>query len=741
MQRKWISLLCVFCLMISACSGPGPKGQGDLGPKPDQDQLGPGPQPDQAGEAEEAEQTPGQIKLENIVNAGVYKGFTPGQEAMLEKNGFIIMEPNFDDHLYFKMHQSYENIEYANHSVIITTDSVLNMWHVFYSESMKNLEQSKYLPDLVALSEQMERKAIEEYHHAPDALDGAYANVMAYFHVANILLESPESGLRSSINADAMGLVQAELANIQGETISYSPLFGRRIDYSQFKVRGHYTLSPDLGKYFKAMMWYGLTGFDLEKNPVEPALITNMLKEDKKLVDLWQGIYNLTALYSGASDDVTFYQVLDALSIFDQKNLVQELAKQEGLDLAIKAYQDKVASPRIVASLSEDNEDMNAKKVFKFMGQRFSIDAYIMQNLVMPTVRPVATAFDVFAAMGSATAEKVLRENYTTNQDWPEYDTRLDQMKKDYQEETASYGALSTFYNTWIKAIDHSLNYVPEGQVPYFMTTPAYEYKKLNTALGSFAELKHDNILYSKQVAAEMGGPEGNQTLHYLEPNVALYQELFDLTERAQDQLRQAQVSEDFIRPLSNMKDLLQVFVTVSQKELRGEDISSEELQEMAYFGGLVDHMTLYYGYLLANEGLTQGGQSDTSALVADIHTILSSNQMPGAYVEVASGLPYEIYVLCHVNGVDFLARGVVYSGFEFLSQSRLTDQEWEAKLGIEYEEIADMDLKVPQINPANYDQIRQLHMPYFKEFSTDEPNQVTVDYEVEVANWPILAE
>ena len=41
---------------------------------------------------------------------------------------------------------------------------------------------------------------------------------------------------------------------------------------------------------------------------------------------------------------------------------------------------------------------------------------------------------------------------------------------------------------------------------PSFMTNSAWTRKDLNTILGSWTELKHDTLLYAKQVMAEMGG-------------------------------------------------------------------------------------------------------------------------------------------------------------------------------------------------------------------------------------------
>ncbi len=44
------------------------------------------------------------------------------------------------------------------------------------------------------------------------------------------------------------------------------------------------------------------------------------------------------------------------------------------------------------------------------------------------------------------------------------------------------------------------------GAYPPFMQTQAWTRKDLQTSLGSWTELKHDTILYAKQVMAEMGG-------------------------------------------------------------------------------------------------------------------------------------------------------------------------------------------------------------------------------------------
>ena len=161
-KGKWISLLCVLCLLVSACSIlPGKKeestttGQKTAGEdkdktkdKSDKDKDKPSPSDKETGpEKMTKEEKPKfdeanmrKIAYADIVNPDVYTGFTKKQMKMLEKNGFVIMEPDMKNHPYLKMHQPYEHMEYARYSMMITTDVVLHMWHVFFAESMKALE-------------------------------------------------------------------------------------------------------------------------------------------------------------------------------------------------------------------------------------------------------------------------------------------------------------------------------------------------------------------------------------------------------------------------------------------------------------------------------------------------------------------------------------------------------------------------------------------------------------------------
>ena len=64
--------------------------------------------------------------------------------------------------------------------------------------------------------------------------------------------------------------------------------------------------------------------------------------------------------------------------------------------------------------------------------------------------------------------------------------------------------------------------WLPHGAAfPDFMQTDAWAAKDQQTGFGSYAELKHDTILYTKQAVGEMGaaGPPPPPSRNWVEPD------------------------------------------------------------------------------------------------------------------------------------------------------------------------------------------------------------------------------
>lgn len=188
--------------------------------------------------------------LTNIENIDQFGEFTKEQKQMLSKNGFVVM-PTSEEQLFY----IYEQNEYLKVPSFITTDSVLQVYHIFFDYSLRTLEAEKLMNPLQNLTSSMLNKSVTLYNDIKnqEVKKAALKNI-AFFAIAQKLLEN---GLPANIPTEAQDLINSELELIEKAAgFMNSPIFDFQVDYSQFKPRGHYTRSKDLEKYFNAMILF-----------------------------------------------------------------------------------------------------------------------------------------------------------------------------------------------------------------------------------------------------------------------------------------------------------------------------------------------------------------------------------------------------------------------------------------------------------------------------------------------------
>ena len=165
---------------------------------------------------------------------------------------------------------------------------------------------------------------------------------------------------------------------------------------------------------------------------------------------------------------------------------------------------------------------------------------------------------------------------------------------------------------------------------------------------GSFTELKHDTILYSKQVIAEMGGGYDEEPDYrgYVEPEPVIYARFAGLTDMtAQGLEKYGMLDQDDQENLSRLSQIAKQLQVISQKELREENLTDEEYEFIECYGGYIEHF--WYDAVKGEEG-TEGISSEEypAAVVVDIATDPSV-----VVLEAATGNPSLIYVGCRVDG------------------------------------------------------------------------------------------
>lgn len=622
--------------------------------------------------------------LSNIANLDQFGEFTPEQMNMLIKNGFVVNPSKVEQLFYI-----YEKNEYKKIPSFITTDSVLQVYHIFYDYSLRVLENEKLLGFAEELTESMLDKSILLYNkiNNEDVKKAQLKNI-AYFMTASLCLEGD---LPENIPEEAKKMAFEEFELIKSEAgFKESKIFPYKLDYSQYRPRGHYTRNDDFKRYFKAMMWYGQAPFSLYKmvdnkkvrnieQTMQALLITySTFLDDGKTDDvtLWENIYDPTVFYVGTADDLNIYNYKDLLvNVYGKNPDINELNDEDKLDrLYLEA--EKLPTPKIQAKYTE--VDTPVDKQFRFMGQRYIPDSEIIQELVEPIERPIPSGLDVMGVIGSKRAYDIQINHYNEDEKSPNYIAIFNKLKDDFNRLSEDEWKANMYYG-WIWTLKGLLKEFDEGY-PSFMTNQAWTDKSLSTALGSWAELKHDTVLYGKQSGAECGGgEEPPQIKGYVEPNIEVYEKLLWLTKYSRENLKERDILvESLESKLQRFEDLLQFLINCSVKELENEELSSDEYNQLLVYGGLLEYLTSSF----AGDGIRWfeiTSETDKNmAVIADIHTIAPNTFAEGGYFEVGVGPAHEIYVVVPIAGKLYLTRGAVFSYYEFDSTKRLTDEEWQ---------------------------------------------------------------
>ena len=322
------------------------------------------------------------------------------------------------------------------------------------------------------------------------------------------------------------------------------------------------------------------------------------------------------------------------------------------------------------------------------MPQRYQPDAEVLQEMVdydnKPTKRATPKGLDFFAAMQVSAAEKILLDEKT---EWKDFGRMLEKMKGRMQQINWS----ETIATEWMSTIRALCDRDPQLNMPYFMVTSEWKLKDLNAMLASWAELKHDAILYAKQPAgAECGGggPPEPVVKGFVEPNISFWKKAISLLDNTERLLKEENMlTEKISNATERIREEVQFLLNVSEKELAGKELSEEEYDQLQYIGATFENISLD---LVREKDQYLMGWSDVQgadkkvALVADVYTANADNNPNKSILFEAVGDADEIYVVVEIGGYLYLTRGAVLSYREFIQpidEPRLTDEEWQQQL------------------------------------------------------------
>lgn len=621
--------------------------------------------------------------LSNVENMWQFY-FTDEAKEKIEQNGFVVCGEAGSE--FFEI---YEQNRYTMIPNFITVDSLMHTYHLYFSHLLKNVEKNYLADSLTNLSTQMLEDSITQYEELKGSeWESAARRNVAFFTVGAKLMDDT-----TVVNESVKDIVAVELDKIQNaDGIYLSEITGDEEDYTQYIPRGYYEGDLRLEQYFRTMMWYGRIHFiqkeeDLDRSAL---LITKALLENKEAYQLWEGIYAVTSFFAGASDDNGVCEYVPVMKeAYGETTATADLPGSEKEFKQFHKMTAMLSAPQINSIPIVDGEN-NVIPGFRFMGQRFSMDAAVMQKLIYSKVgensqgqkRMLPDVLDVPAALGSDMALSILEQKGAT--DFEGYSENMELLKQGLSQENEALWSAS-LYAGWLNTLRPLLTVKGEGY-PMFMQNEEWIKKDLECFAGSFAELKHDTILYSKQVMAEMGGgyDEEPDFRGYVQPEPLVYERFVSLADMTAQGLKEyGMLSASDEENLSRLSQMAEKLLTISVKELQNEVLTEEEYTFIECYGGDIEHFW-YEAVKDDSDSEYIYSEEFPAPIIADIAT-----DPNGTVLEVGTGKPARIYVVVQVDGKIKLASGSVYSfyQFEWPMDDRLTDSKWRQIMGWQADE------------------------------------------------------
>jgi hypothetical protein len=713
-RAKWL-MLALLCACSSEPGGPNPSAVPSVPSVPD-----PGTQvavslPEAVGELSEQlaqvrQVTPDELRASHAVEFTSELGYDPltapdldamltalGVQAVAEtkarlaQTGFAIGGRGTSSFA-----SGYAEIYSADLPVFISADMVLEAVYRSHDKILQSLEQQTLRPRLQRLLKSIRQALID----SAGELEPEVASDLNFFlGVALSLLDEGQVDSREPAGVQAFVDAAMRAAGEQERV-----LFGvkRLIDFSQFEPRGHYAGDAALEGYFRAMMWLGRTDFRLIETQVDGSQVLRRRQVEsvvalRRLLDSaayseYLAIDATISGFVGEHDYMTLQQVDELLTALDAPD---GLAAVDDSALASALVAGGFGEQRIASQVMRRHAGgkgtLPLSMSFALFGQRYTVDSHVFSNLVydrLPT-RVVPDPLDVaFAALGNDQALGLLGDELDTQ---PGYNGELAAMRLLVDGHPRQYWQ-GSLYTTWLSGLRTlSPTAAPATELPAVARTEAWGKRLLNTQLSSWAQLRHNNVLYAKQ--SYTSGAACEYPAAYVDPYPEFFQAMVGFAERGQELATSLELEGGFAEQVqAYFSNVARINLTLAEMAVAQRSGAPHSAEHMAFINQAVTTNVNCDGTVLGHKGWyselhfdpLQAVEMDPA--ITDVHTDVGGDlpvSRPPSVLHVGTGLPRLMIVTVDSCEGPRAYAGVVSSYHQVLEDglTRLTDAEWKARI------------------------------------------------------------
>ena len=582
------------------------------------------------------------VPLANVSNAWMFLENSKDRELFSRKAG--LLRPQRDNTQLFQLYDSEAYACGNNYDASTPTRPYLVTTDVFWENFA-----AAYEGLFVLLEHRQAMPAFWQFVNAANAALGkTHSRWAPVFHAL--------AQVQSTANPDDPEAQR--ILNADG--VAHSSALGRDFDYGDLKPRGHYTVSEDEQRYFKAFRY--LTSAPADDFPAAELASLPTPVQDRarawistylafiapsRAPSLWSGLPGTPPAY--AQHPSTVPAIFPLAFGFDNETLLSSVY-HDGWPKEVQ-----VAGPG---------------------GQR-----------------TLPSGLDVAAALGNPLAQTLLAPEIAK---YPPLGQVLNNLQSRAPKPDSD--ASENLYDRWIDAL--AVSWVESASIPGENTDGIQQAKRLQTGLASWATLRHATVLVNERTSAECGEggfewilltpPRG-----YVEPTPDAFEAIAGLFDAATAAVSKSPALDGgnapslaaelpgtlegevlalragVLRRLGEASAKARLFAAIARKELHGDSLSSQDYDEILYLNRTAEyHFLIFKSLANANFALSN---PDPMPKIADVAG--GANGIP--YLEAAVGAPMEWDQIVPFFGRREIVKGSVYSYYEFSSATPLSDADW----------------------------------------------------------------
>lgn len=487
--------------------------------------------------------------------------------------------------------QVFEAYQPSIYCYFVTSDSLLNGYHVLYEESVLRLEQANAskMPDVLrGVLDRLDAVSAEAAQQEPELLAAAKQRATLVFGIALKLLDDD-----FSVNdVDAMAIIDEEVARIVAAQGTMKPAWLGppepdfvALDYSRYRVRGFYTRTDSLTRYFRAVAWLQSIPFRLSHDDelLSILILGRCLASDGSEADdarcaLLRTFFRTYTEFLGVGDDWDLVLAADATA--------------DGLDFDLDAKRAELIAqaadgPQINDQLRFAPDDPNAvaEPNFRIISAYRLPEAVLFQrttDIRKFRGRAFPSGLEVCIALGSTFARDKLE------------DAQKASVLATIDENQELFDGGTSLYFDYLRMIQTLLD-APEPNAPDFMLGEPWQAKSCGTALAGWAQLRHTWMLQAKLNVMSLGGRRGSP-VGFVEPEPEFFRCMADLAARTRGLLTAADAfgSNYFslIEALRDTADLLDQCATREEYQRVLWQLPEEETDWLLSVATLLDMLS-----------------------------------------------------------------------------------------------------------------------------------------------------